>query len=147
MTPNDEVNTLAVSEFAGQFGSANVYQLAPAEKQSERHQRVPQHLRGRILFSQPTTSEQLRNLFDEGARVKKNTLSDDYTFADFTRMYGDTAIVLFVIPDKGKLVVRTNDTKYEPKKGDRLIALVKSVDAAEESYESMEDDPAPLAGS
>lgn len=146
MTPNDEVNTLAVSEFAGQFGSANVYQLAPAEKHSERHQRVPQHLRGRILFSQPITSDVMHNLFDEGARVKKSTLTDDYTYAEFRQMYGDEAIVLFVIPDKGKLVVRTTDTKYEPRKGDRLIALVKTTETVEAASQTPESEAAPVAG-
>ena len=146
LTPNDEVNTMAVREFASQFGSANVYQLAPAEKQSLRHQRVPQHMRGRILFSQPVTIEELRNLFEEGGAIKKCTFRDDFTKADFINMYGEQALVLFVIPEKGKLIIRTADAKYEPKKGDRLIALVKLGEPAKESDSSVDDDPALLTG-
>jgi NhaP-type Na+/H+ or K+/H+ antiporter len=146
MTSNDEVNTLAVNEFASQFGRAGVYQLAPTEKASERHQRVPQHLRGRILFAPAVTTEELRHLFEAGAQIKRSTLTDDYTYTDFQEMYGDSAILMFVIPEKGKLIVRTTDTKYEPKKGDRLIALVPNGAATPADLEGDEEMHHPFAG-
>ncbi len=124
MTPNDEVNTLATSEFAEHLGSANVYQLAPHDADSDRHQRVPTHLRGRILFDRQVTDEVLRHRYEEGYRTKKNMLSDDYTYEDFREKYGELAIVMFVVSESGQLKVQAADKEYEPKSGDKLIALV-----------------------
>lgn len=128
MTPNDEVNTLAASEFAEQLGSANVYQFSPHEKSSERHQRVPSHLRGRILFSAGLTEDQLRQKFLQGYRAKKTTLSEDYTYDEFREKYGDDVVLMFVVPEKGKLNVVVANSTYEPKPGDKLIALVPAGD-------------------
>ncbi len=124
MTPNDEVNTLAASEFAEQLGSANVYQFSPHEKSSERHQRVPKHLRGRILFAKDLTEDQLRHRFQNGYRAKKTMLTDDYKMKNFRDTYGDDAIVMFVVPEKGKLNVMATNSTYEPKAGDKIIAMV-----------------------
>lgn len=128
MTPNDEVNTLAASEFAEKLGSANVYQFSPHEKSSERHQRVPSHLRGRILFSEGLTEDQLRQKFQQGYRAKKTSLSEDYTYEKFREKYGDDAVLMFVAPEKGKLNVVAANSSYEPKPGDKLIALVPPED-------------------
>ncbi|MCO6043643.1 cation:proton antiporter [Aeoliella sp. ICT_H6.2] len=124
MTPNDEVNTLAASEFAEQFGSANVFQFAPHEKTSQRHQRVPKHLRGRILFASDLTEDQIKERHESGFVMKKTTLSEGFTMSHFREKYGDDAILMFVIPDGGRLMVVAADSKYEPKAGDKLIALV-----------------------
>ena len=124
MTPNDEVNTLAASEFAEQLGSANVYQFAPHEKASERHQRVPKHLRGRLLFSEGLTEDELRKRYEQGYRPKKTTLSDGYKLKQFRETYGNDAILMFVVPEKGKLLIIAANSNYEPKSGDKLIAMV-----------------------
>lgn len=128
MTPNDEVNTLAASEFVEQFGTANVYQLAPREKASERHQRVPSHLRGRLLFAQSLTSDEIRERHNQGYRIKKTTLSEDFTLEHFRQKYSDDAILMFVVPEKGRLVVLTAQSELEPRAGQKIIALVPHVE-------------------
>jgi NhaP-type Na+/H+ or K+/H+ antiporter len=133
MTPNDEVNALAATELSQEFGRANCYQLAPPERGNQRHERVPHHLRGRLLFNKKITAEQLRDRFEDGARIKKTTLSDDYTYADFLAKFGDSAVLMFVISDKSRLLVCATDTKTEPKKGDKLIAMVDPREGVSES--------------
>lgn len=127
MTPNDQVNTLAVMEFTEHFGRAGVYQLAPPAVTSERQEQVSHERRGRILFGPEVTYERLAARFAEGFRVKKTALSDDFTYEQFQARY-PAAIVLFVIEDK-KLRVRSADDEWTAKSGQKLIALV---DAAEE---------------
>jgi len=124
MTPNDEVNTLAASEFAEQLGSANVYQLAPHEKATARHEKVPAHLRGRLLFAKDLTHDELRKRFNQGHVMKKTGLTEDFTYEDFQATYEDSAVVMFVVPEKGKLTVLATNTEYEPKAGDKLMSLV-----------------------
>ena len=124
MTPNDEVNALAATEFSQQFGRANCYQLAPQERTSQRHERVPSHLQGRLLFSDETTAVQLRRRFERGAVVKATTLSDGYTFESFRERFGASATVMFVVPEPGRLRVCASDSVVEFEAGDKIIALV-----------------------
>ena len=124
MTPNDEVNTIAAMEFRELFGGANVYQLAPSKKTSERHRRIPDHLRGRVLFGPDLTHEELRRRFESGARLKKTTLTEDFTYEDFLAQYGESALVLFSFPEHGKLRVGASDQPIDPKAGMKILALV-----------------------
>lgn len=128
MTPNDEINSLAVTEFAEQFGTANSYQLAP-QPTSERHERVPAHRRGRVLFEEGVTFAKLESRFAAGATIKKTTLSEDFGIDDFRAKY-PSALVLFTLPEKGKLTVSVAGRKLEPKPGKKLIALVAGDEAA-----------------
>jgi NhaP-type Na+/H+ or K+/H+ antiporter len=127
MTPSDEVNTLAATEFAERFGRAEVYQLASAEAASSRTESVGAYRRGRTLFDRPITSEQLEKRFDEGAVLKKTLLSDDFTFDDFLKRYGESALILFCLEENGKLLVATNEKDLTPRPGQKLIALVDDV--------------------
>jgi NhaP-type Na+/H+ or K+/H+ antiporter len=122
MTPNDQVNTLAVMEFTEHFGRAGVFQVAPPAVSSERKEPVSQERRGRILFGPEATYERLATRFAQGFRVKKTALTDDFTHEEFTDRYPD-AIVLFVAEDK-RLRVRSTDDEWTPKAGQKLIALV-----------------------
>ena len=127
MTPNDEVNTLATSEFAEQFGSANVYQL-DSEETHERHERVPSHRRGRTLFAEHVTYDRLRARFSAGAVIKKTSLSEDFGMDEFRAKY-PSALLLFTLPEKNKLTVSAADLKAEPRLGSKLIALVDPEEA------------------
>ncbi|MEM1303421.1 MAG: cation:proton antiporter, partial [Planctomycetota bacterium] len=103
MTPNDEINSLAVTEFAEQFGTANCYQLAP-QQTSERHERVPAHRRGRVLFADGVTFDELESRFATGATIKKTTLTEGFTIDDFRAKY-PSSLILFTIPERGSLTV------------------------------------------
>ena len=124
MTPNDEVNSIASMEFREVFGSANVYQLAPPAKSSERHRRIPEHLRGRVLFGTGSTFDELQERLDQGAQLKKTKLTDDHTFEDFVEQYGETASILFGFTESGELKIATAKQPLELKPGLKIVALV-----------------------
>lgn len=124
MTPNDVVNALATSEFAEQFGSKDVYRLSAAKASSDRLQRVPSHLRGRLLFAPDITYAELENRFFRGAQIKRTSLSEEFTLEDFRAKYGQSALILFTVPEKGKLRVMAAEGSPPPKAGEKLIALV-----------------------
>jgi len=126
LTPNDEVNTLATTEFAEQFGTANVYQLDSPETH-ERHERVPSHRRGRTLFAEDVTYDSLKDRFAAGGVIKKTSLSDDFSMDDFRAKY-PSALMLFTLPEKGKLTVCVAGRKLEPRPGKKLIALISKSD-------------------
>ena len=124
MTPNDEVNTLAVMGFAERFGYAEVYQVARVESSSERTEKVAAYRRGRTLFNKPITIDGLEARFEAGAVIKKTMMSSDFTFDDFLERYGESALILFCLGEKGDLLVATDEKDMLPRPGQKLIALV-----------------------
>ena len=131
MTTNDEINTLATMELADVFGRAEVYQLAPEKLDAARRNSVPQHLRARLLFHTSVTTEYLRARFREGAIVKRTRITDDFTFTDFQAMYGDSALVMFVVRDPDTLDICVAEITPQPRAGQTVIALVDPVKVAE----------------
>jgi Trk K+ transport system NAD-binding subunit len=124
MTPNDEVNTLAAMEFIEQFGRAEVYQLAAAEPDHQRRDRVAAYRRGRTLFRRDATYRLLADRFAAGARVTKTQLSGNFTLKRFLEHHGPNAIVLFLIDATGKVIVKTSDELATSKTYPKVIALV-----------------------
>jgi len=124
MTPNDEVNSLAATEFRELFGSENVYQLAPPKQTSQRQRRIPQHLRGRLLFAAEAPYDEVQRRVREGAVLKKTTLSDDFTIDDFQAKYGESALVLCTFPEPGRVRIGAVDEDLELEEGGKLLALV-----------------------
>ena len=95
-TPNDEVNSLAAREFAHIFGKANVWQIAPGDKDSHPATAVASHRRGRICFSEEPTFQNLQNLaFGDGV-IKKTLLTEVFTLNHFHEVHGEDAIILFL---------------------------------------------------
>ena len=136
MTPNDEVNSIAAMEFRELFGSANVYQLAPPKKTSERHRRIPEHLRGRVLFSARATYDELRRREEAGAMLKKTTLTEGFTIDDFRAQYGESALVLCVFPEEGRARFAAEDQPLDLKSGGKILALVDPPDGGFDAAES-----------
>jgi hypothetical protein len=126
MTPNNEVNTMAVREFSPAFGRVNVYQLALQDDGLSRRTSVAQHLRGRLLFAADLNYDELARRLDDNWEIKRTQLTDSFSFADFRQMYGETAVVLFVIDDR-RLQVCSTETTADPKAGSTIIALVQTL--------------------
>jgi hypothetical protein len=59
-----------------------------------------------------------------GAVVKKTKLTDEFTIDDFQDMYGEAAVVLFVLDGTKNITVCTADKPPKFRSGQTLIALV-----------------------
>ncbi len=123
LTSNDEVNSLASMHFSEVFGRSRVYQLPPVHG-NHRTGTAGHILQGRFLFDADATFALLDKQFEAGAVVKTTSLSEEFSYETFQERYGDTALLLFVIPKPGELVVVTPDKNIKPKAGDKVIALV-----------------------
>jgi NhaP-type Na+/H+ or K+/H+ antiporter len=133
MTPNEEVNSLATTEFAEQFGRSEVYQLPAPESKTDSVRRAPVYRRGRTLFGEEMNYAALGRRYFDGARTKRTGLTEDFNYEDYRAKHGDRAVVLFVVAD-GKLLVSTVDKPLEPEAGQTLIGLIQSPpDSAEEA--------------
>ena len=120
MTPNDDLNSLAATEFSNVFGRSEVYQPKPG--QGVGNHKAPSHLLGRALFDGSTfESVQQRHL--NGAEIKTTNVTEEFGYDAFLKTHGD-ALLLFVVNEKGKLKVNATDDPLVPAAGDTVIALV-----------------------
>jgi len=122
VTRNFEVNTLACQEFIHQFGRENVYQLRFNQTPNQRKD-VTQRMRGRPLFSEKLTAEELHNWYLAGSGVKKTSLTEKFTFQDFRARYGDNALPLFSLNGEKLTVLSGETTNLQP--GTTILSLIK----------------------
>jgi NhaP-type Na+/H+ or K+/H+ antiporter len=126
VTTNDHVNALACLHLAPTLGRANVFQLVPSEDTSAKD-RMPRHLRGRVLFKKGASFWTLESRFRDGAMVKRTKLTDDYGFQDFLQQYDheETPVIpLFVLGESGKLRTVTARDAVQTEAGETLLAVV-----------------------
>ena len=122
-TSNEEVNALAALHCADLFGRAEVYQLCPAGV-GDQAKIVPQHLRGRFLFSEGMTFTVLTDRFAAGAAIKKTSLTKEFDYPTFQARYGKAATPLFVIDSNGDLTVCTANKPPALRPGQTVVSLI-----------------------
>jgi len=125
LTPNDSVNALAVREFAHRLGRSNVYHLASRDAGSSRRASVSQSMMGRTLWGQKITRDEIYGRVSVGHEIRRTKLTEEFTYGSFREMYGENALVLFLITKSGRLEIGTVDDPLQPQSGDTLISLVK----------------------
>jgi hypothetical protein len=124
MTPNDEVNALAVREFTHVFGRAQAYQLSPGDARSGRRASIAGHLQGRLLFAEGLGYDELARRVHAGAVVKKTQLTEEFSYEDFQDLYGESAVLCFIGDEAKRLEVCTAEKPPAPKSGQTVVALV-----------------------
>lgn len=130
LTSNNEVNSLSAMHFSELFGRQKVYQLPPSKTGPERTAMADHHLHGRFLFGSESTYNMLDERFEHGSTIKTTRLSDEFTFEALSKLYGESAVPLFIITGDDKLVVITEEKNVTPKSGEKVIALVDRVTEA-----------------
>ena len=128
VTPNDDLNALAVMEFAQVFGRAEVYQLTPTEATAGRRESTSPHIGGRYVFGPSANFDALALRLAQNSQIKRTKITEEFTYEQFRELYGPSAFVLFVKDEFGKLTVCSADAPSEPKPGQTVIALVDPVD-------------------
>jgi hypothetical protein len=123
MTANSLINFIAVQQFAHIFGKSKVYQLAPG-KESSALRVTQQHLYGRTLFGTDVTYSKLYKMYNSGAVVKATPLTDEFGFNDFQKLYGESAVPLFIIKESGSLIPISTDMFDKIDSGQTVISFV-----------------------
>lgn len=122
-TPNDEVNSLATQEYAHTFGSANVWQIAPADREQHHTKAVSSKKRARICFTGAPSYRELAAVAAKGFTVKKTQITDVFTLEDFFEEYGEDPLILF--KDDEKAGLRPVEGKIEKaSEGTTLYTLI-----------------------
>lgn len=124
MTPNDEVNSLALKECRHLFDSSRLYQLTFKNKTVAGRRGMTKNLMGRELFGEGLTFSFLTEQHKAGARFKTTNLTESFTFDDFIAKYGEQTVVLCVIKDDGSLRINTVDDPLVPMAGQTIVSMV-----------------------
>jgi len=139
MTPNDEVNSLAVRECTHLFERSQVYQLTFTRENTHHRRGMTKNLMGRELFGKTNTFSHMRDLHAAGARFKTTSLSDEFNYKNFRDKYGNAATLLCTIDEDGTLEMATEDKQLTPQPGQRLVAIVSSV-VVPQDHAAVDDD-------
>ncbi|GAA4466210.1 cation:proton antiporter [Novipirellula rosea] len=132
MTPNDEVNSLALRECRGMFESARLYQLNFTVKNTNSRREMTRNLVGRQLFREGLTFSKIRELHESGAVFKATKLTDSFTYADFIRRYNEVPELLCVVQSDGIPLLNTVSDPLKPEPGQTIVCLVTSVPLPQE---------------
>jgi len=128
LTSNDEANALTALKYAREFGSANVYQLAPGRGASARG-RLAGARGGRAIGADDVTFERVEALFEAGGDIKRTRLTERFGLEAFHERYGQACVPLFVEQGGRVRVLAAGDPP--PEAGSVLYALVLASDEAE----------------
>ncbi len=123
LTPNDEVNALAVLQYQRMFSRSEVFQLAPAGTANARQERVSHELRGRVLFGKELTYEALEKKMESGFVVKRTNLTAEFSWEEFLKVSGVEAVPLFVKMETGEVGMFTVENPPRPRAGWVVFSL------------------------
>lgn len=118
-----EENALAAMRYRSEFGIANIYSLqVMTEKEGDTKTGKPPV--GQVAFGENVSYNQLSDMVAKGAEVRSTSLTDEFGFDEYNKKYMHSAVPLFAINSRGKLIVYTSTEELEPSAGWTIISLV-----------------------
>jgi len=125
LTPNDEINSLAVIHFTEIFDTSEVFQLPAIAKNRRKERDIPDNLSGRILFDRGLNFDKISEAFDNGANFETVELSETLTKAELDQKFEGT-VPLFIFTKSGDAVPIAIDHTPVPVAGDKILILTNS---------------------
>ncbi len=120
-TENEAYNALVCNEFAHEIGREAVYQLG--EVDGEDHRALPVSLRGRALFESGFGVEDVNERQREGWVFRKTKLSEQFDFGDAQEKLPDSAHMLLLLRDGGRMRFFTHVSRPDPRAGDVILSF------------------------
>jgi NhaP-type Na+/H+ or K+/H+ antiporter len=102
-TPNDAYNSLVCVEFAPELGRHRVFQISGQEQEEADPSAINFTARGRTLSTHGRSFDALTRDWWSGWRFRSTTLSEEYTFEDFTSDRGEEMDILVAKRADGSL--------------------------------------------
>ena len=129
LTPNDDVNTLASTQFSSTFGGAETYQLAARGAEMGIGSTPADQFGGRQLFGPEWSYPAIEDLLDAGGTVRRIKLGSDPDIFESQLTSADVAAILFVVKSSGRVQVIVGDNTAplrDAAPGDTVVALAHS---------------------
>ena len=121
-TENEAYNTLVCNEFAHEIGRDSVYQLGEAGNDYDRHS-LPVALRGRALFESGWGVTETNERQNEGWVFRKTRLSEEFDYEDAQEKLPESAHMLLLLREGGRMRFFTHAARPEPRAGDIIVTF------------------------
>lgn len=125
-----EINQLACQRYRTEFGRQAIYTIRTdnnAAGGNLSHFTMP--LAGRTLFSENINIQTLHAMLNEGAKIHKTLLTEQYSFQHFSQDHQQNTVTLFAIAPNGTIKFFSIDSQFTPKPNWTIVSLVPT-DAA-----------------
>ena len=108
-----------------EFGTEHLYELPTSAegKQNGKH-RIGKRLRGKHLFGEDVTHNQMLGHLRDNWVTKETGLTEAFGLEQYLEKYADKAVVLFAIDASGRLRLVTAADDWQPGAGWKVISLV-----------------------
>ena len=120
-----EINLLACQRYRTEFGRRAIYSI-----QAENHLSVgkrshfPLSSEGRLLFGADVNSHRLQEMLNDGAKIHKTILTEQFDFQRLLQNHQKTTIPLFAIKPNGAIECFVVDNGLSPKPEWMVVSLV-----------------------
>lgn len=121
-TENEAYNALVCNEFAHEVGRDAVYQLGEPGGDDDRHA-LPESLRGRALFASGYGVTEVAERLAEGWVFRKTRLSETFGFEDARAALPDSAAMLLLLKEDGRMRFFTHAARPVPAPGDVIVSF------------------------
>lgn len=128
-----ELNLLACQRYRAEFGRGAIYSILtnkPSITGSRSQYSAPE---GRLLFAGEGSFQDLLVKLNQGAKLHKTLLSDQYKFENFLQDHGANAVPLFAVSGSGKIEFFSVNSELIPKPNWLVVSLVSSSQEGEQS--------------
>ncbi|MCP3704190.1 MAG: sodium:proton antiporter [Alteromonas sp.] len=126
MSPYKQLNPLIAYHFEYTMGKDKVWALTNNEQSTRpSHQVSEQYAKKLTLFDEGVTYGYLASAIARDSMVKTTRLSEEFTYEQYIKQYGERATPLIAINAEGKSYTFINGNSIQPKAGWRLISLIE----------------------
>ena len=126
MSPYKQLNPLIAYHFEYTMGKDKVWALTNNEQSTRpSHQVSEQYAKKLTLFDEGVTYGYLASAIARESQVKTTRLSEEFSYEQYIKQYGERATPLIAINAEGKSYTFINGNSIEPKAGWRLISLIE----------------------
>lgn len=135
LSPQPEVNALAVHRYRREFGNNNLFTLLVASDKDD-DRRAPAPPAGHIAFGKDVNYARLASQLSLGAEIRETKLTESFDLDAYYAEHRAKAIPLFAIDGKERLHVFSDDKELKPGPGWTVLSLI---DDGETDAEDSED--------
>lgn len=126
VSANIELNALAAHYYRLEFEPNCIYTIRNRQPENDnKAEKSEFKFGGRFLFDEQLTFQELDQQIEQGAKIKKTLLTDEFTFEDSMSKHQDQRWLLFAIDDNQRLYPFTSTAELSPGEGWKILALVK----------------------
>ncbi len=119
-------DALSAMHFRREFGAQHMFDLptSAAGDLGNKH-RIASRVRGKRLFGEETTHNEVLGYIRDGWETKTTGLTETFGLEQYMETYADKALILFAVDTSGRLRLVTEDPDWNPSAGWQVVSLVK----------------------